>query len=53
MNVPVCGIAATEFDVVVLVDVDSLLLPHEVTVLSAMTAPTPSATSCVIVVNLM
>jgi hypothetical protein len=56
MNVPVWGIAATELDVVVLgvlVDADSLLLPHAVTVLNAMTAPADRATSCVIVVNLM
>jgi hypothetical protein len=56
MNVPVCGIAATELDVVVpglLDDVDSLLSPHAVTVLSATRAPAPNATSCVIVVNLM
>ena len=51
------GIAATELEVSPLLGalpgVDSVLFPHAVTVLSAMTAPAPSAASCVIVVILM
>ncbi len=55
MNVPVCGIAAAELDVVVLVllDAGSLLFPHAVLVASAKTAPAANAASCLIVVNLM